>query len=90
VTRNQIGIAVGALGFAVCTGVFVFSFLEQLAYVEVLSCLAAWAELSVVSVSAVEALEDKQLKSGLPSLAGAALTASVLAFYALSGFLHRI
>jgi hypothetical protein len=89
-TRNQIGITVGAVGFLVCTGVFVASFLEQLAYVEVLSCLAAWAELLIASVSALEALEDKQLKSGFPSLAGAALTFFVLAFYALSGFLRRV
>jgi hypothetical protein len=39
-----------------CTGVFVVCFLKQLAYVEVLSGLAAWAELLVASVFALEAL----------------------------------
>jgi hypothetical protein len=90
-TRDQIGITVGTVGFLACTGVFVVCFLKQLAYVEVLSgsgrlgrafgcqCFRSRGPCS-------RPLEDNQLKSGFPSLAGSALAFFVLAFYALSGF----
>jgi hypothetical protein len=83
-TRNQIGITVGGSGFFICAGVFVFSLLQQLAYVEVVSCLAAWGQLFIASAPILEALDNEQVKSVVPSIIGAALTASVLVFYAIA------
>ena len=45
---------------------------------------------SYASALILEAFDDKQVKSAFPSLAGATLTLSLLAFYALSDYLHRI
>ncbi len=83
-TRNQIGITVGGSGFFICAGVFVFSLLQQLAYVEVVSCLVAWGQLFIASAPILEALDNEQVKSVVPSIIGAALTVSVLVFYALT------
>ena len=94
-TRNQIGITVGTVGFLVCIGAFVaspFSSLQQLACVQMLSCLAAffWLPRFWLPVfSRSRPPEDNQLKSGFPSLAGTALALFVPAFYTLGGFLRR-
>jgi hypothetical protein len=87
-SNNQTAITAGVLGFLICTAVFIVSFVQQLAYVEVASCLAAWAQLFIASMPILEAFDDKQISSLIPTFVGAALTVSVVVLYAIRYHLY--
>jgi hypothetical protein len=89
-SRNQIAIIAGGLGFLICTAVFVISFVQQFAYIEVASCLAAWVQLFIAGMPILEAFDDKQVASLVPSFFGAALTVSVVLLYAIRYHFSRI
>ncbi len=65
-----------ASGMVVCAVVFVAALLFQFGLLEGVSALATFAQVSLLSATVVDAMEDKQASSGLRGLA--AVLAAVL------------
>ena len=78
-TRNQGNMAASATGMAVCAAAFVASLLYQFGLLEGVACLAT-IQLSILSATVVDAMEDKQPSSGTHSLA-AVLTAALMVIW---------
>ena len=79
-TRNQGDVAATAGGMAVCVAVFIASLLYQFGWIEGVAALATFAQLSLLSATVVDALEDKQAPSGIRALA-AVVTAVLLVIW---------
>lgn len=71
-TRNQSSIAASAIGMAVCAAVFITALLHQFGWLEGAACLATFVQLSLLSATVVDALEDQQVASGRRSVAAVA------------------
>ena len=71
-TQNQSTIAASAAGMAVCTAVFITALLHQFGWLEGVACLATFVQLSLLSATVVDAMEDKQVASSLRRVAAVA------------------
>ncbi len=59
-TRNQIGIAAGAVGFLFSLGVFLVALSQQNGLIAAVACLAAWLQLMIVIATAGDAISNRQ------------------------------
>ncbi len=83
-TRNQTTIAVGAIGFIVCVGVFLVALTQQFGLVAALACLAAWIQLAIVIATVGDALSNRQVASYLRSAFAVLLILVIAAFYTVA------
>ena len=79
-TRNQSNMAATASGMAVCAAVFIASLLYQFGWLEGVAAFATFVQLSLLSATVVDSMEDTQATSRIRGLA-AVLTAVLLVLW---------
>ncbi|MGD0509351.1 MAG: hypothetical protein ABSA27_16235 [Terriglobales bacterium] len=80
--------AASATGMAVCAAVFVASLLYQFGLLEGVACVATFVQLSLLSATVVDAMEDKQASSGMRSLAAILTAILVVVWFGVTYWKH--
>ncbi len=79
-TRNQISIGAGAVGFIICLGMFIVALSQQMGAIAALACLAAWLQLFIVIATAGDAMSNRQSGSWRGAMAGALVLVIALSY----------
>jgi hypothetical protein len=74
---------------AVCAAVFITALLYQFGWLEGVACLATFVQLSLLSATVVDSLEDKQVASGMRSVAAVATAILMVVWLGVTLWAHR-